>query len=146
MMNRLDILDVASAAGHVDLFVAATEVCGIDALAHPGEAITVFAPTDTAFGGLSDTVLARLLDPEVSDLRTLVRSHVARGLYSTTTMIGLGSLRTLTNERLDVDAVEGLLVVGGAIVLKPDLQASNGVLHVVDRLLVTAGAPEQGQR
>ncbi|MBV9894822.1 MAG: fasciclin domain-containing protein [Chloroflexi bacterium] len=134
-MTMTNLFELASASGEFDLFVAALEATRLDCLLAEDRSLTVLAPTDAAFGGVSDAVLAHLVDRRSADLASLVRSHVVRGAFQTADLVGCGWLETLSGVRLPVDALGELLVIGGAVLVRPDLVGANGVLHGIDQVL-----------
>ncbi len=131
----LNLLECASAAGEFDLFVAAVEACNLDGILESEGPLTLLAPTDAAFGGLTDDMLSRLLDRHSDDLHELVYAHVVRGAYGTQHLACAASLQNLRGRTLAVDALGSALAVGGAVLTRPDLQASNGIVHGVNRVL-----------
>ena len=139
-----NLFELASASGEFDLFVAALEATQLDGLLADDRSLTVLAPTDAAFGGVSDAVLAHLVDRRSADLAGLVRSHVVRGVFRAADLVGSGWLQTLSGVRLPVDALGELLVIGGAVLVRPDLVGANGVLHGIDQVLLPAHTPRSG--
>lgn len=129
------ILDIATVAGAFDTLVAALEAAElVDALSSEGP-LTVFAPVDEAFAALPDGVLDALLQPENKDLLTkvLVYHVVEGGVLSSD--LSTGEVETLAGD-LMVDVSDAGVKVNEAQVLRADVQASNGVIHVIDQVLV----------
>lgn len=129
------IIDIASSAGAFDTLVAALEAAElIEALSGEGP-LTVFAPIDEAFSALPDGVLDALLQPENNDLLTkiLVYHVVEGGVLSSD--LSTGEVETLAGD-LMVDVSDNGVKVNDAQVLRADVQASNGVIHVIDQVLV----------
>jgi uncharacterized surface protein with fasciclin (FAS1) repeats len=143
---RPDLVQVAKAAGTFGTLLAAAQAAGLaEALAGPGP-LTVFAPTDAAFAVLPQGALEALLrDREL--LRRILAHHVVSGALGAADVAGRTSLTTLAGTTLSVDARDGVRV-GGARVTTADVRASNGVIHVLDRLLLppAAGTSEVGAR
>jgi uncharacterized surface protein with fasciclin (FAS1) repeats len=98
----------------------------------------VFAPTDTAFAELPEGTIDSLL-AEPGRLAEVLTYHVVPGRVSAAEAIELSSAPTVSGTDLPI-AVNGGLRVAGARVLDADIQASNGVIHVIDRVLLPAGA------
>lgn len=137
-----DIVAVASAAGNCKTLVAALEATGLAGTLQGEGPFTVFAPTDEAFAKLPAGTLEILLKPENKDkLAGLLRCHVLPG------RIAAADVRTmkatsLGGEDLALEIKDGTVMVGGAAVVKADVPASNGVIHVVDAV-VLPGVPAQ---
>lgn len=129
-----DLAEVARSAGTFGTLLAAAQAAGLaDALAGPGP-LTVFAPTDAAFAVLPGDALKALLADEAA-LRRLLSHHIVAGSLGAAEVATRGSLTTLAGTQLAVDARQGVLV-GGARVVKADIVARNGVIHVIDRVLL----------
>jgi uncharacterized surface protein with fasciclin (FAS1) repeats len=142
-MERTSILRLAAAIGGFELFLAAVEIAGLGSLLDGVVPLTVFAPTDAAFGTLSDVLFTRLLARRAANLEPFVRAHLVAGSHCGRAMTGLGRLRSLAGDALDVDAFDGgVLVVSGAVVVSADLYAANGVLHGIDQVLSSGGWSE----
>lgn len=130
----LPLLRVAEAAGGFRTLVAAVRAAGLeDALAGAGP-FTVFAPSDEAFAVLPPGALEALLKDR-DRLARLLRHHVVSGELTAAAAAGRAAVTTLAGTTLRLDARDGL-AVAGAVVVRADVLASNGVIHVVDRLLV----------
>jgi uncharacterized surface protein with fasciclin (FAS1) repeats len=130
-----DIVETAVAAKGFDTLAAALRAAGlVDALKGKGP-FTVFAPTDEAFAALPDGTLETLLRPENrAQLVSILKLHVVPGRVFSDQLAN-GDVRALEGRvtvRIDDDGVE----VGGARVVRADLQATNGVIHVIDRVIL----------
>lgn len=134
-MASVNLLELARSSGEFNVFVAAVQAAGVEDLLLGANPLTVLAPTDAAFGGVSDVVLTRLIDPRTTKLQELVKAHLVRAVHSVAAMTGLGMVRTLAEELLNIDALDSMLAVAGAVIVRPDLQASNGLLHGIDEVL-----------
>ncbi len=145
-MQQANLLQVASRSPCLDLFVAAIAAAGVQDLLTGAAPLTIFAPIDAAFGGLFDDVLLRLVSRETCDMGRLVQLHIVHGIYRTRDMAGLGRLRTVAGETVDVDVFESMVVIGGAVIVRPDVEAANGILHSIDQLLPLPGAAWQARR
>lgn len=129
------IIDIAMSAGAFDTLVAALKAADlVDALSGDGP-LTVFAPTDDAFSALPNGVLDALLQPENKDLLTqiLVYHVVEGGVLSSD--LSTGDVETMGGD-LMVDVSSNGVMVNQAKVLRADIQGSNGVIHVIDQVLV----------
>ncbi len=129
------IVDIATSAGAFDTLVTALQAADlVDALSGEGP-LTVFAPIDEAFDALPAGVLDALLEPENKDLLTqvLVYHVVEGGVLSSD--LSTGDVETLAGN-LMVDVSTDGVMVNDAQVLRADVQGSNGVIHVIDQVLV----------
>ena len=131
-----DIVDVAE-AGHFSTLVAAVKAAGlVDALKGPGP-FTVFAPTDQAFAKLPPGTLENLLKPENREqLTKILTYHVLAGGVLAKDVVTMHSAKTLEGEDLAIKAGNGGVMVNNARVTKTDIAASNGVIHVIDTVLL----------
>jgi uncharacterized surface protein with fasciclin (FAS1) repeats len=131
-----DIVDTAVAAGSFKTLAAALKAGElIDALKSNGP-FTVFAPTDEAFAKLPAGTVETLLKPENRDkLVAVLKYHVVSGKVMSDHVVKLIKATTLNGKDVRIDAVSGVKV-NDATVVKADIQASNGVIHVIDRVLL----------
>lgn len=136
MASAADIVDVAE-AGHFNTLVAAVKAAGlVDALKGPGP-FTVFAPTDEAFARLPAGTLETLLKPENQEqLRKMLTHHVIAGEVMAKDVVKLHSAKTLEGGNLAIKSGDGGVMVGKARVIKTDIAASNGVIHIIDAVLL----------
>jgi uncharacterized surface protein with fasciclin (FAS1) repeats len=134
--SAADIVDVAI-AGHFDTLVAAVKAAGLsDALKGPGP-FTVFAPTDEAFAKLPPGTLENLLKPENKEqLRKILTYHVVAGRVMAKDAMKLDSAKTLEGASLTITKADGGVMIGNAHIIKTDIPASNGVIHVIDAVLL----------
>lgn len=132
-----DIIDTAAAAGSFKTLAAALEAADLTgALRGPGP-FTVFAPTDAAFGKLPEGTLNDLLKPENSArLKSILLYHVVPGRTLSADIHGNVSPKTLEGSALPIMSGAGGVDVDGAKVVQADIAASNGVIHVVDAVLL----------
>ncbi|MGF1496558.1 MAG: fasciclin domain-containing protein [Elainellaceae cyanobacterium] len=129
------IVDVAAGSDDFDTLVQAVQTAGLaDTLSGEGP-FTVFAPTDAAFAELPDGALEALLEPENRDLlQDILTYHVAPGEL-TSDELETGAVDTL-NGGVAVRVSPDGVVVNDASVVNPDIQASNGVIHAINRVLI----------
>jgi len=134
-----DLVETAVEAGQFNTLVAAVKAAGlVDALKGDGP-LTVFAPTDEAFARLPKGTLARLLKPENrATLQAILTYHVVPGRVTAAQVLKLSSAKTLNGQRVDIHAGEGGVKVDGAKVLQTDIAATNGVIHVLDAVILPA--------
>src|SRR6056297_1863002 len=132
-----DIVDTASAAGQFETLVAAVQAAGlVDTLKGEGP-FTVFAPTDAAFAALPEGTVESLLLPENRDqLVSILTYHVVPGKVTSGDVVKLDSAATVNGQSVAIDASGGKVTVDGATVTAVDIAASNGVIHVIDQVIL----------
>lgn len=132
-----DIVDTAVANGSFKTLVAAVKAAGlVDALKGPGP-LTVFAPNDAAFAKLPKGTLDDLLKPENKEkLKGILLYHVVSGKVMSTDIKGPLKPATLQGATIDVVPAAGGVTVNGAKVIAADVAASNGVIHVIDTVIL----------
>jgi uncharacterized surface protein with fasciclin (FAS1) repeats len=135
-----DIVDTAVAAGSFTTLAKALAAADlVSTLKGPGP-FTVFAPTDAAFAKLPAGTLDKLLKPEnKAMLRRVLTYHVVPGMVMAQDVVTLSSAKTVSGDVLPVTVNGGTVAVDKAHVVKTDITASNGVIHVIDSVLVPAG-------
>ncbi len=131
-----DIVDTAI-AGHFNTLVAAVKAAGlVDTLKGPGP-FTVFAPTDEAFAKLPAGALADLLKPENKGrLQSVLTYHVVPGKVMSGEVVKLNSATTVEGSTIRIKADSDGVMVNNAHVVKADIVASNGVIHVIDNVIL----------
>jgi uncharacterized surface protein with fasciclin (FAS1) repeats len=132
-----DIVDTAVAAGSFNTLAAALKAAGlVDTLKGKGP-FTVFAPTDEAFAKLPAGTVEDLLKPEnKAKLVAVLTYHVVPGSVSSKEVVKLKSATTVQGQPVKIKAEGGTVQVDGATVVKADVMASNGVIHVIDRVIL----------
>jgi uncharacterized surface protein with fasciclin (FAS1) repeats len=132
-----DIVEVASAAGTFNtLLAAATAADLVDALKSDGP-LTVFAPTDEAFAKLPAGTVETLLKPENKEkLQAVLLYHVVEGKVTAEQVVKLTSAKTLEGDSVDISVKMGKVYVDDAQVIAADVEASNGVIHVIDAVIL----------
>lgn len=130
------IVDVAAANGSFNTLVAAVQAADlVETLSAEGP-YTVFAPTDEAFAALPEGVLDQLLLPENKEVLTQILTyHVVAGEVPASA-VETGMVPTVEGADLDIVAEDGSVMVNGANVVTPDVMASNGIIHVIDAVLI----------
>lgn len=132
------IVDVATANGSFSTLVAAVKAADlVDALSGEGP-LTVFAPTDEAFAALPEGTVEDLLKPENKEqLQAVLKYHVVSGkIKSGDIADGSTDVETLEGSSLTVEKGEGGVTIDGANVVSADVKASNGVIHVIDAVIL----------
>ena len=129
-----DIVDTAAGAGTFTTLVQAVQAAGlVDTLKGPGP-FTVFAPTDDAFAKLPGGTVEGLLN-DIPRLTAVLTYHVVPGKVMAADVAGLTSAATVQGGTLGIDAASGVKV-NGANVVQTDIAADNGVIHVIDSVLL----------
>jgi uncharacterized surface protein with fasciclin (FAS1) repeats len=131
------IVDVAVSAGSFNTLVAAVKAAGLaDTLSGKGP-FTVFAPTDAAFAKLPAGTVDTLLKPENKEkLKAILLYHVVAGDVKSTDLKDGESVKTVGGKSLTVHIASGVVTINDATVVKADIPASNGVIHVIDTVLL----------
>lgn len=131
-----DIVETAINAGSFNTLVKAVEAAGlVDILKSPGP-YTVFAPTDEAFARLPEGTLDSLLE-DIPKLKKILTYHVLFGDVRTDNLLELEEAETVEGSVVAIDTSNGYKV-NQAIVVTPDILADNGVIHVIDSILMPA--------
>jgi uncharacterized surface protein with fasciclin (FAS1) repeats len=136
-----DIVDTAVATGSFKTLAKALEAADlVDTLKGKGP-FTVFAPTDEAFAKLPQATLDELLKPEnKARLRRILTYHVVPGRVMATDVLKLKSAKAVSGDTIEIKASGGNVMVDEARVVKTDINASNGVIHVIDSVILPDGA------
>ena len=137
-VEQADIVDTAVSAGTFNTLVAAVQAAGlVDTLKGTGP-FTVFAPTDDAFAALPAGTVESLLKPENKDQLTAVLTyHVLADEVKSSALAGKKlEASTVQGGTVSIDATGGGVTVQGANVIAADVDASNGVIHVIDKVLL----------
>ena len=135
-----DIVDTAVAAGSFTTLAKALTAADLVAtLKGPGP-FTVFAPTDEAFAELPAGTVENLLKPESKAmLRRVLMYHVVPGKVMAADVVTISSAKAVSGDMLSIKVNGGTVMVDQARVVKTDIAASNGVIHVVDTVLLPPG-------
>jgi len=134
---KKDIVDTAVAAGSFNTLAAALEAAGlIDTLKGDGP-FTVFAPTDDAFAKLPEGTVEDLLKPENKDkLTAILTYHVVSGKVMAADVVKLDAATTVQGSDVTIKASDMGVMVDGANVVTTDIETSNGVIHVIDSVIL----------
>ena len=132
-----DIVDTAVAAGSFTTLAKALAAADlVDTLKGTGP-FTVFAPTDDAFAALPAGTLADLLKPEnKAKLQEILKYHVVSGKVMAADVGGLKSASTVAGKDLKITVTNGVVMINESKVLKTDITAKNGVIHVIDKVMI----------
>ncbi len=135
--GKQSITDTLAAHGRFATLVAALAATDLaDTLRAEGP-FTLFAPTDAAFDDLADGTIGSLLQPANRPrLREILTYHVVPGTVAAIDLVGMQTLGTLSGEDLNVDVLNGRILINDAVVTEADLPATNGVIHIIGDVLL----------
>ena len=132
--NEANIVETARNSGDLELFVGALEKAQLEhTLQGPGP-FTVFVPYDGAFQKIPTAGRTDLKDP--AKLTKILQFHVVQGKLNGSQLAATKSLKTIEGDCLMVNSKDNLVIVDGAEVTKPDIECSNGVIHIIDAVLM----------
>ena len=135
--SKKDIVDTAVAAGNFKTLAAALQAAGLVETLKSAGPFTVFAPTDEAFAKLPAGTVENLLKPENKEkLVAILTYHVVAGDVMAKDVVKLDEAKTVNGKSVKIMAHGGKVMVDGATVVKADIQCSNGVIHVIDTVLM----------
>ena len=131
-----NIVETAIAAGSFNTLVAAVKAAGlVETLSGPGP-FTVFAPTDAAFAKVPADTIQALLQPGAKDqLVGILTYHVVAGKVMAADVVNLTAARTVQGQSIAIDTTNGVKV-DGANVVQTDIECDNGVIHVIDAVIM----------
>ena len=134
---KADIVDTAVAAGQFNTLAAALEAAGlVDTLKSDGP-FTVFAPTDDAFAKLPEGTVETLLKPENRDqLVSILTYHVVPGKVMASDVVKISEATTVNGSDIAIKVMDGKVHVNDATVIAADINTSNGVIHVIDTVIL----------
>ena len=132
-----DVVDTLANAGTFTTLLTAVSAADLETTLRGEGPFTVFAPPDSVFQQLPPGTVESLLVPEQRDrLRAIITYHVVPGRFTSEQLRDVSSLETVNGKPLPVTTQDGTILVGGTPVISPDIQASNGVVHVIDGVLI----------
>ena len=132
-----DIVDTAVAAGSFKTLAAALTAAGLVETLKGAGPFTVFAPTDEAFAKLPAGTVENLLKPENRDkLRAVLMYHVVPGNVTAAQVTKLKTAKTVQGSEVKITTSGGKVMIDNANVVKTDITASNGVIHVIDTVIM----------
>src|SRR6185437_3145105 len=132
---RKNLVETAGAAGQFKTLTSLLKTAGLARTLEGKGRYTVFAPTDAAFAKVPKSTLAALAKDKAK-LRAVLLYHVVKGKLSAAKVVKLRSAKTLNGQKVRITVRAGKVRVGGARVTATDIGASNGVIHVLDRVLI----------
>lgn len=135
--QQQDIVDTAVAAGSFKTLAAALQAAGLVETLKGDGPFTVFAPTDAAFAKLPAGTVENLLKPENREkLRSILTYHVVAGKVTAADVVKMTSGKTVQGSSVKIASSGGKVTIDKATVAKADVMASNGVIHVIDTVLM----------
>ena len=136
-----DIVDTAASAGSFTTLLAAVQAAGLAETLKGDGPFTVFAPTDDAFAKLPAGTVDNLLKPENREqLQQILTYHVVPGKVMSSDLQGKStSAATVQGSEVEIDASGSAVMIEGATVTQADIAASNGVIHVIDTVIMPEG-------
>jgi transforming growth factor-beta-induced protein len=135
--DKKDIVDTAIAAGSFNTLAKALTAAGLVETLKGKGPFTVFAPTDDAFAKLPAGTLEDLLKPENKEkLKSILTYHVVSGKLKAAAVIKLKTIKTVNGQELKITVKDGTVMVDNAKVTKTNIMCSNGVIHVIDAVLM----------
>ena len=138
------IPEVAAEAGSFTTLLAAVDAAGLGETLSGEGPFTVFAPTDAAFDALPEGTLEGLL-ADIPALTDILLYHVVSGAVYAETVVGLDSATTVQGEDITIAVVDGDVILNDSVmVVTTDIEASNGVIHVIDAVLLPPMGDEMG--
>jgi transforming growth factor-beta-induced protein len=134
---KKDIVDTAVAAGSFKTLAAALQAADLVGTLKGDGPFTVFAPTDEAFAKLPAGTVESLLEPKnKAKLQAILTYHVVAGSVSSSEVVKLKSAKTVNGQSVSIRTANGGVRIDGANVVKADIGASNGVIHVIDSVIL----------
>ena len=135
--KKADIVDTAVQAGSFNTLVAAVKAAGLVETLKGDGPFTVFAPTDEAFKKLPAGTLESLLKPEnKAKLQAILTYHVVPGKVMAADVVKLTTAKTVQGGKVSIAVGDSGVTVDGANVVKTDIETSNGVIHVIDAVIL----------
>ncbi len=135
-MEKQNIVEIAAAADDFSTLVAAVKAAGlVETLSGEGP-FTVFAPTNAAFAALPDGTVEMLLKPENKEKLTKILTYHVIPAKVMAADVKPGEVATVEGSNVTIKVADGKVTVDGANVVKTDIVASNGVIHVIDKVIM----------
>jgi uncharacterized surface protein with fasciclin (FAS1) repeats len=137
LADQADIVATAIGAGNFTTLTTALEAAGLVETLKGEGPFTVFAPTDEAFSKLPPGTVQDLLKPEnLTQLRAILTYHVVAGAVKAEQVVGLSEATTVNGQAVQISVDGATVMLNGATVLATDIMASNGVIHVIDTVIL----------
>lgn len=133
--NKKDIVDTAIDAGSFNTLVTAVQAAGLVETLKGEGPFTVFAPTDAAFAAIPEADLNALI-ADKAQLTAVLTYHVVAGKVMAADVVGLSSATTVQGSDIDITVTDAGVKVDNANVITTDIETSNGVIHVIDAVIL----------
>ena len=134
---KMDIVDTAVSAGSFTTLVTALKAADLDGVLKQEGPFTVFAPTDEAFAKIPAETLNDLLRPENKEkLQAILTYHVVPGKVGADKVVGMSDAKTVNGQSFSISSDGGNVMVDNAKVVKTDIMATNGIIHVIDNVIM----------
>jgi uncharacterized surface protein with fasciclin (FAS1) repeats len=134
-MRKKNIVETAVAAGQFNTLVTAVKAADlVETLSSPGP-FTVFAPTDDAFAKLPEGTVESLLKNK-DKLKAVLTYHVVAGKVMASDVVNLKSAATVNGQKITIKVKYGKVMVDNAKVVKTDIRCTNGIIHVIDAVIL----------
>jgi len=130
-----NIVEIAASAGTFNTLVTAVKAAGLAETLSGEGPFTVFAPTDEAFAQIPEEDLNALLADKEA-LTAVLTYHVVAGKVMASDVVELDSAETVNGQSVDIKVWDGNVMIDGATVLTTDIEATNGVIHVIDKVIL----------
>jgi uncharacterized surface protein with fasciclin (FAS1) repeats len=134
-MGENNVVQTAIATGQFKTLASLLQKTGLTGALEGKGPFTVFAPTDAAFSRVPKATLAALMKNKAK-LRAVLLYHVVKGKITAARVMKLHSAQTLESKPVSIRVSRGKVIVGGATVVKANVMASNGVIHVINKVLI----------
>lgn len=132
-----DIVDTAASVDDFSTLVAAVKAAGLVETLKGDGPFTVFAPTNDAFAKLPEGTVESLLKPEnKKKLVSILTYHVVPGKVMAKDVVGLSSAKTVEGSKIAIKVKDGTVMIDNAKVVKTDIETSNGVIHIIDTVIM----------
>ncbi|MEN8864747.1 MAG: fasciclin domain-containing protein, partial [Akkermansiaceae bacterium] len=141
-----DIASVAKRAGKFKTLLAAVDAAGLTDALTGDQAVTVLAPTDEAFAALPKGTVEELLKSENRDkLISILSLHAIPGSVRAGDALNVGKAKSLSGGNLEFGIVDGVFKVNGATIVKTDIKCDNGMIHVIDAVILPSTKKIEGK-
>jgi len=135
--TSMNIVDTANSSDILKTLLAAVQVSNLTEILQADGPFTILAPTNEAFAQLPDGILFSLVQPENKErLIKLLANHVISGEYTSSDLKEGKIVKTVQGNAIKVNISDNTLKINGAKVMKADIKASNGIVHVIDQVIL----------
>lgn len=131
----MNIVETAANAGSFNTLVAAVKAAGLVETLSGAGPFTVFAPTDEAFAQIPEDQLNALLADQEA-LTAVLTYHVVAGKVMAADVVELSTAETVNGQSVDIKVMDGKVLIDGAEVVSADIEATNGVIHVINKVIL----------